>query len=430
MACNAIRRSATGVAQLLSLEVINLMVDNITHDPRLLAPVQELVRSLEPALMQLALVDPRLFTDKQHAARLLVQELTHRSMAFASEKATGFSEFYQEALQYVLPLSEMTVHGPEPFGAVLSQLRGAWAAAEQAQEASRTLAVQALQHVEQRNLLAEKIAREIDSHPDAAEVPEVVIAFLCGPWAQVVAEARLKAGPGASTADKYKALISAMLWSAHPALARTNVSKLTRLVPLLISTLREGLESISYPSTKTSEFLEALMGLHQQVFQQAKLEPIPQQPVDVTVPVRTVRKLEAGELWIAPEEARESNFIEFPELPDTTAAESTTTPLPATEQAASTSHAFVGDSSLPLGSWVELMTKGEWLRTQLTWASPHGSLFLFTSVYGGTQSMTRRTYDKLVAGDQLRLIAVVPVVDAALDAVAQRAMRNSMDSTL
>ena len=430
MACNAIRRSATGVAQLLSLEVINLMVDNITHDPRLLAPVQELVRSLEPALMQLALVDPRLFTDKQHAARLLVQELTHRSMAFASEKATGFSEFYQKALQCVLPLSEMTVHGPEPFGAVLSQLRAAWAAAEQAQEASRTLAVQALQHVEQRNLLAEKIAREIDSHPDAAEVPEVVIAFLCGPWAQVVAEARLKAGPGASTADKYKALISAMLWSAHPALARTNVSKLTRLVPLLISTLREGLESISYPSTKTSEFLEALMGLHQQVFQQAKLEPMPQQPVDVTVPVRTVRKLEAGELWIAPEEARESNFIEFPELPDTTAAESTTTSLPGTEQAASPAHAFVGDSALPLGSWVELMTKGEWLRTQLTWASPHGSLFLFTSVYGGTQSMTRRTYDKLVAGDQLRLIAVVPVVDAALDAVAQRAMRNSMDSTL
>jgi hypothetical protein len=146
--------------------------------------------------------------------------------------------------------------------------------------------------------------------------------------------------------------------------------------------------------------------------------------------VRTVRKLEAGELWIAPEEARESNFIEFPELPDTTAAESTTTPLPGTEQAASPAHAFVGDSALPLGSWVELMTKGEWLRTQLTWASPHGSLFLFTSVYGGTQSMTRRTYDKLVAGDQLRLIAVVPVVDAALDAVAQRAMRNSMDSTL
>ncbi|TAH14107.1 MAG: DUF1631 family protein [Curvibacter sp.] len=431
-ACDAIRRSATGVAQLLSLEVINLMVDNIAHDPRLLAPVQALVRSLEPALMQLALVDPRLFTDKQHAARCLVQEVAHRSMAFASEKTTGFPEFYQEVRQCLLPLSEMTVHGPEPFGAVLLQLRAAWAAAEQAQEASRTLAVQALQHIEQRNLLAEKIAREIDSHPDAAEVPEVVIAFLCGPWAQVVAEARLKAGLGASAADKYKALISAMLWSAHPALARTNISKLTRLVPLLISTLREGLESISYPSTKTSVFLEALMALHQQVFQLAKSEPLPR-PVEVTAPMRKLRPLEDGELWIAPDEARDSNFIEFPELPVAMAPEPATTqspaPLPDVEPTAPTAHALVGDGGLPLGSWVELMTKGEWLRTQLTWASPHGSLFLFTSIYGGTQSMTRRTYDKLVAGDQLRLVSVVPVVDAALDAVAQHAMRNSLDST-
>jgi hypothetical protein len=135
-------------------------------------------------------------------------------------------------------------------------LRASWDAAAQAQEASRAQAVQALQKAEQRNLLAEKIAREIDSHPDAAQVPEVVIAFLCGPWAQVVAQARLQGGAGSSAADKYQALISAMLWSAHPELARSNVTKLTRLVPLLISTLREGLESIRYPATKTSVFLD------------------------------------------------------------------------------------------------------------------------------------------------------------------------------
>ena len=86
--------------------------------------------------------------------------------------------------------------------------------------------------------------------------------------------------------------------------------------------------------------------------------------------------------------------------------------------------------SLPLGAWVELMTNGEWVRTQLTWASPHGTLFLFTTVQGTTQSMTRRTHDKLVAAGQLRVISAQPVVDGALDAVAQQAMRNSVDSTL
>ena len=429
LACEAIRRSATGVAQALSLEVVNLMVDNIARDPRLLAPVQELVRSLEPALMRLALVDPRVFTDKAHAARGLVQEITHRSLAFATEQTTGFAGFYQEVRDAVAPLIEIDVQGPEPFEIVLAQLRASWDAAAQAQEAARGQAVQALQKAEQRNLLAEKIAREIDSHPDATQVPEVVIAFLCGPWAQVVAQARLQGGAGSSAADKYQALISAMLWSAHPELARSNVTKLTRLVPLLISTLREGLESIRYPATKTSVFLEALMGLHQQVFRSAaKAEPAAA-PISAPVHTHKTRPVEDGDPWVAPEEARDSNFIELPEepgaeVPAVPASEAQPdTPVPATG-------ALAAGVTLPLGSWVELMTHGEWVRTQLTWASPHGTLFLFTSVYGTTQSMTRRTHDKLVAAGQLRMISGQPVVDGALDAVAQQAMRNSLDSTL
>lgn len=40
--------------------------------------------------------------------------------------------------------------------------------------------------------------------------------------------------------------------------------------------------------------------------------------------------------------------------------------------------------------------------------------------------MTRRSRDKLVASGNLRVISGQPVVDGALDAVAQQAMRNSL----
>ena len=49
----SIRRNAKSVAQALSLEVVTLMVDNIAHDPRLLDPVQHVIRSMEPALLRL-----------------------------------------------------------------------------------------------------------------------------------------------------------------------------------------------------------------------------------------------------------------------------------------------------------------------------------------------------------------------------------------
>ena len=83
-------------------------------------------------------------------------------------------------------------------------------------------------------------------------------------------------------------------------------------------------------------------------------------------------------------------------------------------------------NNLSLGAWVELKAGNAWVRTQLTWTSPHGTLFLFTSALGATRSMTRRSRDKLVASGNLRVISGQPVVDGALDAVAQQAMRNSV----
>jgi dihydroxyacetone kinase DhaKLM complex PTS-EIIA-like component DhaM len=44
--------------------------------------------------------------------------------------------------------------------------------------------------------------------------------------------------------------------------------------------------------------------------------------------------------------------------------------------------------------------------------------------------MTRRSRDKLLASGKLRLVSVQPVVEGALDAVAQTAMRNSVDSVM
>ena len=422
-ACEAIRRRASGVAKTLSLEVVSLMVDNIAHDPRLLPPVHALVRSLEPALMQLALVDPRFFIDKQHVARELLQDITHRSLAFTDEESAGFLNFCEVIQDALGPLSgeNVQVQGPEPFAHALQQLRALWLAQVQMQEAARLQAVRALQHAEQRNVLAEKIARDIDAHPDAGLVPPVVTAFLCGPWAQVVAQARVQGGAASKAADKYQALISAMLWSTHPVLARENVAKLTRLVPLLIATLREGLETIHYPATKTSTFLESLMGLHQQVFSTAGAGTPPAVvPLEqVALPSRS-RPVQDGDPWIAPEEARDSNLMEFPELNE--AAE---VPRDAPDPLAPAS---VGVAGMPLGSWVELMSQDQWVRMQLTWSSPHGTLFLFTGADGRTRSMTRRSHDKLLAAGHLRIISGLPVVDGALDAVAQQAMRNSVDS--
>jgi hypothetical protein len=422
-----LRSDVRDIAQALSLEVVTLMVDNMARDPRLLEPVRQVIRNLEPALLRLALVDPRFFTDKQHPARRLLQELTHRSMAFESSSAKGFDSFLKDLQDALAPLLEAPIEGAEVFEAKLASLQQLWSRGSQSAAKDREAAVEILQHAEARNLLAEKIAQSIEAHKDSAKVPPVVIEFLCGPWAQVVAQARIKQGSGSAAAERYEALIPALLWSAHPDLARANPSKLTRVVPRLLATLRDGLETIHYPGTRTSVFLEALMAIHQAVFRSVSAkgssEPALSRPADALAD--RVRPVEDGNPWMAPEEALASNFVELQDSPPEP-GQAPAPPLPDTPIVSEAAAAAGGD--FPLGSWVQMWVNEQWLRTQLTWASPHGTLFLFTSVFGTTQSMTRRSRDKLLASGKLRLISGQAVDEGALDAVAQIAMRNSVDS--
>ena len=428
-----LRSESRGVAQSLSLEVVTLMVDNIAQDARLLPPIQQLIRRLEPPLLRLALVDPRFFTNKRHPARVLVQEIADRSLAYASPASPGFVEFAAAIEEAFAMLNQAPVENAEPFERVLNILRDEWSRAAKASERSHDQAVQALRHAEERNMLAEKITREILGHADTARVPAVIVAFLCGPWAQVVAQARIGGSITVATADKYQALISALLWSTHPDLSRKDTAKLTRLVPPLLGTLREGLETIHYPSTKTSAFFEALMGLHQRAFR-AEQKPLATPPTLPTTAVEPrVNLVEDGNPWIAPEEARASNFMDLPDLP---AGAGDVAPVSQGSQAGAAGTMAPGRdtqaelATLELGCWVELMANDQWVRTQLTWASPHGTLFLFTSAAGAPQSMTRRSRDKLVAAGHLRVISGQPVVDGALNVVAQLAMRNSVNTMI
>jgi hypothetical protein len=133
-----------------------------------------------------------------------------------------------------------------------------------------------------------------------------------------------------------------------------------------------------------------------------------------------------SDTWVAPAEARASGFMELAEeVTQPAALETALLEMPVFTPAAT-----VMEVTLPVGSWVEMQVNGAWVRSQLSWASPHGTLFLFTSAYGSTQSMTRRLRDRLLAGGSMRVISEKPLVEGALDAVVQSAMLNSLDVSL
>lgn len=419
------RKGAGALGQALSMEVVALMVDNMARDSRLLWPVQQFLRALEPALLQLALADPRFFSDKEHPARRLLQEITDRSLAFDSLEAPGFESFMQPLIEIASPLATADIDSQEPFEAILQALQATWAEREQARKRERLRAIEALQHAEQRHLLAAKISRDIWLLPQIDQVPPEISRFLIGPWAQVMAEARLTDQSGCTDPGRYRELVDALIWSAQPELTRKNVGRLARLLPKLLGKLREGLASIDYPEAKTSSFFNLLMQLHQQAFKPAPDTPAqPARPAAKNAQDRPAPQRD-DEPWIAPSEARESGYIESTTAPDSQAQEAGAAPGDAVAEGCAPAQ-----PALAVGTWVDLRVEGQWERTQLSWIGPHGTLFLFTSARGRSQSMTLRLLDRLIEQGAMRIVTQQTVVEGALDAVAQAAMRNSVDVRL
>lgn len=429
-------RAKASTGQALGLEVVSLMLDNIANDARLLPQVQAVVRELEPALMRLAMIDPRFFSDKRHPARRFLDLLIQKSLAWQSADTAGFDGFIDPARQAVQALVATQIEGAEPFAYALNTLEESWAEQQKRERRKREKAVRALLQAEQRNLLAEKIAKDLRRRAETAGAPRGIVYFVTGPWAQVIAQARLLDSSGQVDPGGYEDLVTDLLWSSIPAVASANPARLARLIPGLLARLREGLESIGFSRSKAARFFDELVALHARASQPAApLDDSPRGRLEAQF-----READEAGLWLAPSEQHQSGFMET-QAPHTdkplfemtqpafgdTLLEGVAKAEPATPAAPKPQPQSL---ELAPGAWVELRLDDVWTRTQLTWASPHGTLFMFTQADGVNHSMTRQSIDRLFAGGNLRVLAQQAVVEGALNAVAQAALRNSVDFTL
>lgn len=421
--------------QALAQEVVNLMVENIAKDPRLLAPVQQSVRDLEPALLRLAVSDARFFSDRKHPARQLLEQMTQRSLAWQSEDAPGFAAFLEAVQQAVEVLLSTQVSGAEPFAFALKTLEEAWGDQQQRDRRHREKAVRALLKAEQRNLLAEKITKELRLRPDVTGAPREIGAFILGPWAQVLAQARLSDESGAADPGGFAGAVADLIWSGQPRLAGTHPARLAQLVPELVEKLRHGLATIDYPAPATQRFLDHLAAAHREGL---KSDGAPSRPVPLSTSM-TREELEAmfgdGDdnpgPWLAPTEAQHSGFMHTHQsVPVRPLFQETQPGFVETRPYAGELAPALPETEVRPGTWVEMMMGGGWSRYQVTWASPHATLFMFADAKGNTHSMTRRLLDKMVRSETLRIVSDQGVVDGALDAVAQAALRNSVDLKL
>ncbi len=454
----------------LGEEVVRLMLDNLIQDERLLSGVRAHLQTLEPLLMEIAKVDGRFFSDKQHAARQFLDKVTGRSLAFATERDEGYTQFVKSVEKSIASLSKKASQGENAsaaFAAVLAQLEKIWDGLDAEDRTRREEAARALLHAEQRNMLAQYLGQEFRTNSEGIEVPSAVVDFVCGPWAQAVAESQLRCTDGTSDPQGYHELVAELYWSVQPRVAKRNRKRLVELIPGMLGKLRQGLQLIEFPPERITDFFSELIAMHEAALEGGRAKPALPETASAQVVLEAQEQaalqdraeLEAlyaagakpsdavdapddtptefsvskspppdvqNDVWMGKREANEVGFVDNDAV----------WPMDMNAQDAlpmAVSVGMVPTGVIAIGSWVELYLDSSagahWVRAQLTWASPHRTLFMFVSHGGKAHSMSQRTMDKLRAQGQIRVVSDGRLVEKALDAVAQTALRNSVDAS-
>ena len=423
------------LGQQIGEEVTRMMLENLTQDDRLLGQVRDALKGLTSSLLELARTDVRFFSDHRHPARQFLDRVTDRSLAYTSEQDIGYERFVQSIRSAVQSIKASSETKAVAFALEVEKLVAVWQQDDKVQIALREETARALLHVEQRNLLAQRLVDQWLGRMNDQPVPLLVRSFLVGPWAQVVAESQLNCTSGSTDPQGYLTVVDDLIWSVQPWQARRNPVRLVELIPSLLATLRSGLQLISFPQRRISQFFDELIACHETVLQEARAarEKAAQagleravgaarDPVAPDVQEAALEEAMPSEApWLGEAETADAGYLE---------AESVM-PLDPTTLEISEADRLEAQStseSISEGAWVELMLDGQWTRLKLTWSSPHRTLFMFTSTRGRAHSMSRRSMARLLSAGMIRIVSSGLMLDDALDAVAQTALRNTLAS--
>ena len=418
------------LGQQIGEEVTRMMIDNLMQDERLLAGVRGRLRELNTPLMELSQSDVRFFSDHRHPARQFLDRVTDRSLAFTSENDEGYQRFLTSIENAVLSIQNSQVSPAMAFAREMERLSTIWQRDDKALLLLREETARKLLHVEQRNLLAQRLVDQWLHKLGDQPVPVLVRSFLVGPWAQVVAESQLNCTTGSSDPQGYLAIVDDLIWSVQPELARRNPVRLVEMIPSMLATLRSGLQLIAYPVVRIGLFFDELIACHEMVLQETRLAREKLDAAGLLADYATSSgehvdssaspdSMPSEAPWLGADESAGAGYLE---------AEAVMPLDPSTLQVSTADQeaAYAASHTISEGAWVELMLDGEWTRLKLTWSSPHRTLFMFTSTRGSAHSMSRRSMSRLMASGMIRIVSAGLMIDGALDAVAQEALRNSL----
>lgn len=253
------------------IDIVSMMFDFILGDANLPDDIKAQLGRLQIPMLKVALVDKSFFGNRNHAARVLLNEMAYAGIGWDPERRgrDGLQGRIEAIVGRVLNDFE---DDPRLFTELLEEFRG------YCEEERRRSAI-----IEKRTKEAEEGRARSDSAKQVVDnllaklvagrsLPPVAHKLLHDVWSKVLFLEHLRAGGADSDAFRHAAQVADVLVKTSTVRTAAERAQLPAMIPGLIRQLRAGFESISYGSLESSALLQDLEALHFQLMR-APVEP-------------------------------------------------------------------------------------------------------------------------------------------------------------
>lgn len=242
-----------------TIDVIGMIFEFILDEPSIPEVVKTLLNQLQIPILKIAIVDKEFFTDKNHAARRLLNVLGHASIGWNDNDEEVRQRRFQK-MEYVVnrALAEFE-QDPGIFGALLEEF--ADFLAKEGEDVEIEEASPSSEEPPEDHL--DRLAFEaIEARLEGADVPGVLRDFLRDSWRDVLQHVLDQEGHDGEAWHRHEQTIDDLMWSVEPKTTADDRRKMVTLLPRLLDALRAGMSLIGSSQEQTDAVIDALEPIH------------------------------------------------------------------------------------------------------------------------------------------------------------------------
>jgi hypothetical protein len=363
------------------IDIVSMMFDYILNDKSLPERTKTIIARLQIPMVKVAILDKTFFSKKTHPARALLNELAYASNVLDSEYDDA-DTLFEEVERVVGRVLDEFNNKIELFSELLEEFLTFLDTEVKANKLAEQLVLDTKQ----------KVVDEIEQRLRRHKIPAAVRRFILGPWKDVMNVIGIRdhcEGIAWNTATTF---LDDLIWSVQPKLFGEDRKQLSRLIPRILPSIREGLALLDDNSFDVPVFLQELQQLH------LKAMHVNQSSANSSNPDSFMAELMDDVQW----QDNKHDQFEF-DMND-----------PQLQQ----SPYFTTASTMDLGTWVEFKYEHGTKRGKLTWKCDFTGEYTFLNrIYKLIADITMRELITQLDAGNARIVEDVPLFDRAVDAI-------------